>query len=190
MDEQTTEDGKHHLTTSLEGTQPMFSSFTVWEKRWIIFLAAFAGFFSPMSSFIFYPATDSISHSLHVDVGLVNLAITTYMVVSGIVPALIGNAADNLGRRPLYIAVLSIYFMSNIGLALQSSFPALLVLRMLQSAGSSGTRWFPSQSLRRHVRGKLYIYSLANLDTNLQVQYLWGMGSFLISRHELREAHM
>ena len=92
-----------------------------------------------MSSFIFYPAITSIANGLNVTVELVNLAVTTYMVVSGIVPALLGTAADKYGRRPVYILALSIYLVSNIGLALQNSFPALLVLRMLQSAGSSGT---------------------------------------------------
>ncbi|KAK2599452.1 hypothetical protein N8I77_011206 [Diaporthe amygdali] len=116
-----------------------FTIFTIWERRWIVFLSAFAGMFSPMSSFIFYPAITAISNGLSVSIGLVNLAITTYMIVSGIAPALLGNAADTLGRRPIYILVLVIYLGANIGLALQNSFPALLVLRMLQSAGSSGT---------------------------------------------------
>lgn len=61
------------------------------------------------------------------------------MVVSGVVPSLIGTAADTLGRRLIYVLALTIYLVANIGLAAQRSFPALLVLRMLQSAGSSGT---------------------------------------------------
>ncbi|OAA82396.1 Major facilitator superfamily transporter [Akanthomyces lecanii RCEF 1005] len=122
-----------------EPTPPPFTVFTVNQRRWIIFLTAFAGMFSPMSSFIFYPAINSIAKGLNATVELVNLAVTTYMVVSGIVPALLGTAADKYGRRPVYIVALSIYLVANIGLALQSSFPALLVLRMLQSAGSSGT---------------------------------------------------
>lgn len=61
------------------------------------------------------------------------------MVVSGVVPSLIGTAADTLGRQPIYALALTIYLVANIGLAAQRSFPALLVLRMLQSAGSSGT---------------------------------------------------
>ncbi|CAM1506380.1 Fc.00g060210.m01.CDS01 [Cosmosporella sp. VM-42] len=77
-----------------------FSSFNAWQKRWIVFIAAFAGMFSPMSSFIFYPAITSIASSLHVGVNLVNLAITTYMVVSGVVPALLGNAADKPNVAP------------------------------------------------------------------------------------------
>lgn len=120
-----------------------FTVYTVWEKRWIVFLSAFAGMFSPMSSFIFYPAITAISDGLNVSVGLINLAITTYMVVSGVAPALLGNAADTLGRRPIYILALGTYLGANIGLALQNSYPALLALRMLQSAGSSG-ELFPS----------------------------------------------
>ena len=119
-------------------TPPPFSTFTLWQKRYIVFLATFAAVFSPMSSFIFYPAINSIAHGLSVGVGLVNLSITSYMVVSAIVPALLGDVADRLGRRPVYIFALGIYFIANVGLALQNSFPALLVLRMLQSAGSSG----------------------------------------------------
>ncbi len=122
-----------------EPTPPPFTVFTVNQRRWIIFLTAFAGMFSPMSSFIFYPAINSIAKGLNATVELVNLAVTTYMDVSGIVPALLGTAADKYGRLPVYIVALSIYLVANIGLVLQSSFPALLVLQMLQSAGSSGT---------------------------------------------------
>ncbi len=134
---------------------PMYSAFGPWQKRWIVFLAAFAAMFSPMSSFIFYPVIESIATSLSVTVGLVNLAVTTYMVVSGIVPALLGNAADKFGRRPIYLIALSVYFAANLGLALQNSYVGLLLLRMLQSAGSSGspTRlhqlWFSADTLSR-----------------------------------------
>ncbi|KAI0023785.1 major facilitator superfamily transporter [Xylariomycetidae sp. FL0641] len=119
--------------------EPPFSVFTPWQKRWILFLTALAGLFSPMSSFIFYPAITSIATGLDVPVGLVNLAVTTYMAVSGLAPAILGSAADAVGRRPVYLLALAVYFVANLGLALQRSFPALLALRMLQSADSSGT---------------------------------------------------
>ncbi|KJK65957.1 EcCSAthCS-perlike [Aspergillus parasiticus SU-1] len=47
--------------------------------------------------------------------------------------------ADQAGRRPAYILCFLIYIISNIALALQHSYPALLVLRAIQSSGSSGT---------------------------------------------------
>lgn len=50
-----------------------------------------------------------------------------------------GSLSDDIGRRPLYLACFTIYIASNIGLALQDNYAALLVLRCLQSSGSSGT---------------------------------------------------
>lgn len=47
--------------------------------------------------------------------------------------------SDGAGRRPAYIFCFVLYIAANIGLALQRNYAALLVLRCLQSAGSSGT---------------------------------------------------
>src|SRR5450755_1923893 len=124
--------------TDPHDAEPPYSVFSVAQKRWITFIVAFAGMFFPMSSFIYYPAIISIAINLHTTVELINLTITSYMIVSGIFPTIIGNAADSLGRRPVYALVMLIYFFANVGLAQQKSFPALLVLLMLQSAGNSG----------------------------------------------------
>lgn len=47
--------------------------------------------------------------------------------------------SDRFGRRPAYIASLVINLAANLGLALQNSYASLMVLRCLQSIGSSGT---------------------------------------------------
>ncbi len=52
---------------------------------------------------------------------------------------LIAGFSDGAGRRPAYIICFTIYLAANIGLAVQTNYAALLVLRCLQSAGSSGT---------------------------------------------------
>ncbi len=52
---------------------------------------------------------------------------------------ILGSIADQLGRRPVYLLVFFMYILANVGLALQTSYPALLLLRMLQSAGGSAT---------------------------------------------------
>lgn len=119
-------------------TEIPYSAFTGLRKKQIAFLVAFAATFSPLSSFIYYPAIVSIAKDLSVTVELVTLTITSYMIVSGITPALVGGFADIVGRRPIYIVTFIIYVAANLGLALQRSYPALFVLRMLQSAGSSG----------------------------------------------------
>jgi hypothetical protein len=115
-----------------------YSIFSKTQKRWIVFLAAFAGMFSPLSSFIYYPAIHQLATDLHTTIEAINLSITTYMIVSGITPSILGDAADQIGRRPIYVFAFVVYFAANVGLALQNSYPALLVLRMVQSVGSSG----------------------------------------------------
>jgi MFS family permease len=52
---------------------------------------------------------------------------------------LIAGFSDTAGRRPAYIICFVIYLAANLGLSLQNSYAALLVLRCVQSAGSSGT---------------------------------------------------
>src|SRR5271154_2065674 len=133
---------EHHKTQEEGMSVPAsfpYSTFTLREKRGIVFLVALAGFFSPFSAFIYFPALNAIAQSLSVSLELMNITITMYLVVQGIVPSIFGDLSDTLGRRPTYLLVFLIYLSASLGLAFQNSYTALLVLRMLQSAGSSGT---------------------------------------------------
>lgn len=122
-----------------------FSSFSLNEKRYIVFLIASAGWFSTLSSFIYYPVISLVAKDLHTTIANINLTVTTYLAISSVAPAFVGDAADMLGRRPLYVITLGIYVLANIGIALQNSFVALLLLRMLQSAGISGESSLPGR---------------------------------------------
>lgn len=51
----------------------------------------------------------------------------------------IGNFADTNGRRPAFVACITIFLIANIGLATQSHFGAFLFLRCLQSIGGSSS---------------------------------------------------
>jgi MFS family permease len=112
--------------------------FSVWQKRYIVGLVAIAAWFSTLSSFIYYPAITTVAQDLQSSIARINLTVTSYLVVSAIAPAITGDAADLYGRRPLYIVTVAMYLLANIGIAVQSSFVGLLLLRMLQSAGISG----------------------------------------------------
>ena len=120
-------------------TAPVYSRFSGGQKRWIIALVAFAGCFSSLSSFIYFPAIPFIAKDLSTSTQNINLTVTAYLIMSGIFPTLVGNAADIFGRRPVFIATLVIYVGANVGLALQSSYGLLFFLRMVQSAGISGS---------------------------------------------------
>lgn len=126
---------------------PVYSIFPKWQKRWIVFLAAFAGWFSTMSSTVYFPIITALAKSLNCSVSQINLTITSYLVVSAIAPAITSGLADASGRRPVFIVALLIYVAANVGLALQRSYAALLVLRMVQSAGISGESPSPTLAI-------------------------------------------
>ncbi|KAL4942507.1 major facilitator superfamily domain-containing protein [Aspergillus oleicola] len=118
---------------------PRYSSFSTAQKRLIVTMVTLASFFSPLSGQIYYPIMPTLVQTYHLTPALINLTITTYMLLQGLAPAFMGIFADTCGRRPAYILSFTIYTAANIGLALQTSYPALMILRCLQSAGSSGT---------------------------------------------------
>ncbi|KAK4144463.1 major facilitator superfamily domain-containing protein [Dichotomopilus funicola] len=118
---------------------PPYSVFNIWEKRAIVFMVSVASFFSPVSANIYFPALNSLAEEYRVSTTLINLTITMYMIFQGLAPSFTGSLSDSVGRRPIYVLCFVIYIGANIGLALQHSFAALMVLRCLQSSGSSGT---------------------------------------------------
>lgn len=58
-----------------------YTIFTLNEKRFMVFILAFAALFSPIASTIYYPALAPIASDLHVSQAKVNLSITTFMVI-------------------------------------------------------------------------------------------------------------
>jgi MFS family permease len=125
------------VTRPVEPSQ-RYSIFTNVEKWCVIAMVSYAAWFSTLSSFIYYPAIPAISKALGVSVDKVNLTITAYMAIASVAPALVGDTADILGRRPVYMLTLSGYFAANFAIALTRSYQALLGLRVLQALCISG----------------------------------------------------
>lgn len=122
-----------------QSSDARYTVFSAGEKRLIVFLVSLAGVFSAFTAFVYFPALPSIADTISVSMELMNITVTAYLVVQGVIPAILDEISDTQGRRIVYIAVFTLYCVASIGLAYQSSYGALLVLRMLQSAGASGT---------------------------------------------------
>ncbi|KAL4892799.1 major facilitator superfamily domain-containing protein [Aspergillus ambiguus] len=136
-DASTTASGRDHISTYIDDAP--YSVFTLAQRRYIVFSASWAGFFSPVSGQIYYPALNTLARDLHVSNSLINLTLTGYMIFQGLSPMFVGDFADKAGRRPAYIACFILYIAANIGLALQNNYAALFVLRCVQSMGISTT---------------------------------------------------
>lgn len=119
--------------------RPLHSVFSARRKTLVVFMTSLGSLFSPLSTFIYLPALNVLASDLHVSNASINLTVTSYMIFQGLAPMFFGDLSDMAGRRPAYIIAFLIYFCANLGLALQSNYAALFVLRALQSTGSSGT---------------------------------------------------
>ncbi|OAG39945.1 hypothetical protein AYO21_05818 [Fonsecaea monophora] len=116
-----------------------YSTFSRRQKLCISWLASLSAMYSGLSSFIYYPAITAIARSMSVSIEAINLSITSFQIVSGVAPSVLGDMADQVGRRPICLVAFLVYFAANLGLALQNDYAALIALRCLQSAGASST---------------------------------------------------
>lgn len=122
-----------------QAVEAPYSSFSLFEKRMIVLAASLSAFFSPLTAQIYFPALNAVADAFDVSTTKINLTVTTYMIFQGITPMFIGGFADTAGRRPAYMICFVVYIAANIGVALCQNYPELLVLRSIQSAGSSST---------------------------------------------------
>lgn len=87
LDKVATNEDDGHLAPQLQTTAttasaagPVYSVFSRNQKRFIVFIASWAGFFSPISGTIYYPALNPLASDLNVSNTLINLTLTSYMV--------------------------------------------------------------------------------------------------------------
>ncbi|PLB45422.1 MFS general substrate transporter [Aspergillus steynii IBT 23096] len=146
-----------------EPRRRIHSVFSERQKKFSIIISSLVSFLAPVSESIYYPAIGSLADDLDVSRSDINFTITAFMIVQGVIPLFTGTISDRGGRRPVLLVCLSIYLIVNVGLALQTSFPALTTLRCFQSIGSSGTTVVAiattSDLVTRAERGKYMAYS-------------------------------
>ncbi|KAH8778622.1 major facilitator superfamily domain-containing protein [Diaporthe sp. PMI_573] len=110
------------------------------ELRKLQILVGLATTTSSLTATIYLPLLPLLRTHFSTSAQAVNLTLTIYIVFQAISPVIFGPLSDIYGRRPIFLLVLGIYAVSNIGLAVnERSFVALATLRALQSLGASAT---------------------------------------------------
>src|SRR5579862_2744141 len=115
-----------------------YTIFTRHERIILPYLLPSPSLCSPLPATIYFPLIPLLSAHYHVSTQAINLTITLYVVFQALSPAVFATVSDSLGRRPVFLAIFIIYAAASLGLALnESSYAALLILRALQSVGGS-----------------------------------------------------
>ncbi|KAH3678374.1 hypothetical protein WICMUC_001391 [Wickerhamomyces mucosus] len=142
---------------SLEESEKRYTVFSKSEKYLLLIIAAASSIFSSLGSPIYYPALGTLEKYFNISEEMVNLSVVLYLVAQAISPTIFASAADIFGRRPIIILCLLIFIGASIGIAVIKNYPALLVLRFIQSAGISPTISITSGLVgdftQRHERG-------------------------------------
>ena len=118
--------------------KPLYTTFSSREKRLLTLLLGLTTITSPLTATIYFPLLPLLSTHYHASAQAINLTITIYIIFQALSPAIFATLSDSLGRRIVYLLTLTLYVLSNLGLALEhNSYAALVVLRAFQSLGAS-----------------------------------------------------
>ncbi|KAG0646112.1 Itaconic acid 2-hydroxyparaconate biosynthesis cluster ITP1 [Hyphodiscus hymeniophilus] len=131
-------DDKEQAVVSPEPPIP-YSIFTSRQKSLIVTTVAIAATFSGLSANIYFPAIPEIVTDLSVTPELINLTVTSYLILQGLSPSVWGSVADVHGRRVTYICTFLILLGACVGLAETKHYYQLVILRCMQSTGSAST---------------------------------------------------
>lgn len=119
-------------------TPTPYTAFTPNQKRRLRLLLGFATITSPLTATCYFPLLPLLRTHFETSAQAINLTLTIYIVFQALSPAVFGPLSDSVGRRLVFLVTLALYALGNLGLALnRSSYAALLVLRALQSLGAS-----------------------------------------------------
>ena len=115
-----------------------YTLFTPSHRRLIVVILILTMLASPLTATIYLPLLPLLAAHFHVSLQAINLTLTLYIVFQAISPLLFATASDSFGRRPIYLITFSVYTLASLGLVLnRTSYAGLLVLRAMQSLGAS-----------------------------------------------------
>ncbi|KAI4276223.1 MAG: hypothetical protein LQ337_002622 [Flavoplaca oasis] len=132
------EEQPEHTTALPPPPSAPYTIFTSSHRRLMVLILILTMLASPLTATIYLPLLPLLATHFHVSLQAINLTLTLYIVFQAISPLLFATASDSFGRRPIYLITFSVYTLASLGLVLnRSSYAGLLVLRALQSLGSS-----------------------------------------------------
>lgn len=121
-----------HLVTT-EKVYP-FTIYSPKEKYILIVILSLVGWWSTVSSPIYFPALPTIRSYFDISDSIADLSVVAYLVFQGVMPTFSSSLADTFGRRPVILISMLCYVGSSIAISQSNVYWLLTVLRCVQAA--------------------------------------------------------
>lgn len=115
--------------------EPPYTIFYSHDKLLLIIVLSLVGFWSAISSPIYFPALPTVTNYFHITPSVLNISVVCYLIFQGIAPTISSNLADTFGRRPVILASIIIFCAACIAISQTNVYWLLALLRCVQAAG-------------------------------------------------------
>lgn len=132
--------------------------------RVIVVLGLICGL-TPFAIDMYLPAITSIAETIDTNTEQVQLTISAYLLTFSLGQLLFGPISDSVGRRPVAVFGLILFFIASIAIALSGTLSQLMLLRMIQGVGGAAVTVAIMATLRDLYSGN----ALAKMTSYLMI---------------------
>ncbi|WLH11488.1 MFS transporter [Pseudomonas hefeiensis] len=147
------------------------------KNRTTLIITCTTVFLAQLGMSIYLPALPDIARDLEADASRVSWGLSVYLIGMALPMLLWGSVSQRLGRKPVLLAALGLYGLSNLALPLGSTVEAFLTLRLIQGIGASGISVMARVLIRDSFSGDLLAKALSWISIAFVIAL--GIGQYL-----------
>ncbi|MEN2395766.1 MFS transporter [Pseudomonas halotolerans] len=147
------------------------------KNRTTLIITCTTVFLAQLGMSIYLPALPDIARDLGADASRVSWGLSVYLIGMALPMLLWGSVSQRLGRKPVLLAALGLYGLSNLALPLGTTVEAFLTLRLIQGIGASGISVMARVLIRDSFSGDLLAKALSWISIAFVVAL--GIGQYL-----------
>ncbi len=135
----------------------------------------------PLAMDIYVPAVPKIAEMFHVSAGRMQLTLTLFMFVAGIMQLVVGPLSDQFGRKPISILTIIIFSLGTYLCSMATSSTQLISFRAIQAIGACGMLVVSFANVRDLYSGEqsAQIYSFLNGMISFSPMFAPFIGGYL-----------
>lgn len=147
------------------------------KNRTTLIITCTTVFLAQLGMSIYLPALPDIARDLGADASRVSWGLSVYLIGMALPMLLWGSVSQRLGRKPVVLAALGLYGLSNLALPLGTTVEAFLTLRLIQGIGASGISVMARVLIRDSFSGDLLAKALSWISIAFVIAL--GIGQYL-----------